>query len=77
MGGSGRFSWQDILVDLFGGSVWHIYLAGFISNGKDKLLSKKREEKKCIISESVDCIMSLYSILASNIVLFCSRCRFN
>jgi hypothetical protein len=44
-------------------------LAGFISNEKDKLLSKKRKEKKCIISESVDCIMSLY-ILASNIVLF-------
>ncbi len=35
---------------------------------KDMLLSKKRKEKKCIISESVDCIMSLY--IAGNIVLF-------
>ncbi len=37
-----------ILADLFGGSVWHIYLAGFMSNEKDKLLSKKRKGKKCI-----------------------------
>ncbi len=28
-GGSGMFPWQDILAGLFGGSVWHIYLAGF------------------------------------------------
>jgi hypothetical protein len=28
-GGSGMFPWQDILADLFGGSVWRIYLAGF------------------------------------------------
>ena len=60
------FPWQDILADLFGKSVWHIYSAGFISNEKDMLLSKKRKEKKrkeekCIICESVDCIMSLYS----------------
>ena len=56
------FPRQDILADLFGGSVWHIYLAGFMSNEKDMLLSKKRQEKRIVyISESVDCIMSLYS----------------
>ena len=56
------FPWQDILAGLFGGSVWHIYLAGFHKQGKDMLLSKKRQEKRIIyISESVDCIMSLYS----------------
>jgi hypothetical protein len=40
------FPWQDILADLFGGSIWHIYLAGFMSNEKDVLLSKKRKEKE-------------------------------
>jgi hypothetical protein len=43
------FPWQDILAGSFGGSfggsVWHIYLAGFMSNEKDMLLSKKRTEK--------------------------------
>ena len=55
--------WQDILADLFGGSVWHIYLAGFMSNEKDMLLSKRRKEKEMSILsvKSVDCIMSLYS----------------
>jgi hypothetical protein len=45
------FPWQDILAGLFGGSVWHIYLAGFQSNEKDMLLSKKkkRKVKKCIM----------------------------
>ena len=57
------FPWQDILADLFGGSVWHIYLAVFISNEKRHAVEqeKKRKEKEYIISESVDCIMSLYS----------------
>ena len=65
----------------FGGSFWHIYLAGhfgtfiwrvFTSNEKASCWAK--EKKKCTISESVDCIMSLY--IASNIMLFCSCCRF-
>ncbi len=30
---------------VFGGSVWHIYLVGFMSDEKDMLLSKKRTEK--------------------------------
>ncbi len=64
----------------FGGSFWRIYLAGhfgafiwqvFTVNETSKL---KRKEKKCTISESVSCIMSLY--IASNIMLFCSRYRF-
>jgi hypothetical protein len=46
-------------------------LAGFHSNETSKL---KKKEKKCTISESVSCIMSLY--MASNIMLFCSRYRF-
>jgi hypothetical protein len=40
------FPWQDILADLFGGSIWHIYLAGFMTNEKDMPLSKKRKEKE-------------------------------
>ncbi len=50
-GGSGVFPWQDILAGLFGGSVWLIHLAGFTSNEKDMLLSKKRNRKvmKCIM----------------------------
>ncbi len=57
---------QIFMARHFGRSFWLIYLAGhfgwFIwrvstSKEKNKLLSKG---KKCIISESVDCIMSLY-----------------
>ncbi len=44
------FPWQDILADLFGGSGWYIYSAGFMSNEKDMLLSKKRKEKERDIS---------------------------
>jgi hypothetical protein len=46
------FPWQDILAGLFGGSVWHIYLAGFHKQGKDMVLSKKEKKskkKECII----------------------------
>ena len=54
--------WHVSMARHFGGSVWHIYLAGFHKQGKDMLLSKKRQEKRIMyISESVDCIMSLYS----------------
>ncbi len=33
-----------------GKTFWHIYLAGFMSNEKDMLLSKKRKEKERDIS---------------------------
>ncbi len=67
----GSFSGVD-LAGFHGKTFWRIYLAGqfgtfiwrvFMSNEKDMLLSKKRKEKEkeYIISESVDCIMSLYS----------------
>jgi hypothetical protein len=46
-GGSGVFPWQDIwrvcLAGLFGGSIWLIHLAGFQSNEKEMLLSKKKK----------------------------------
>jgi hypothetical protein len=67
----GKIFWRVILAHLFGRSFWHIYLAGFHSNETSKL---KKKEKKCTISESVNCIMSLY--IASNIMLFCSLYRF-
>jgi hypothetical protein len=68
---SGSFSRQDILAGHFGTFIWRI----FTSNEKVSCWAKKKKKKKCTISESVDCIMSLY--VASNIMLFCSRCRFN
>jgi hypothetical protein len=42
----GKIFWRVILVHLFGGSFWHIYLAGFHSQGKSKLLSKEEKGKK-------------------------------
>ncbi len=66
-----------------GGSFWRIYLAGhfgtfiwrvFTVNETSKFKAKEEKKRKCTISESVDCIMSLY--IASNIMLFCSRCKF-
>ncbi len=70
----GKIFWRVILVHLFGGSFWRIYLAGFHSQW-NKQIPKQEREKKCTISESVDCIVSLY--IASNIMLFCFRCRFS
>jgi hypothetical protein len=55
----GAFIWRVILAHLFG---------GFSQAMKSKLLSNEEKERKCTISESVDCIMPLY--IASNIVLF-------
>ncbi len=46
----------------------HLF-GGFSQAMKGKLLSNEEKERKCTISESVDCIMSL---LASNIVLLLS-----
>ncbi len=75
--------WQVFTARYFGGSFWRIYLAGhfgtfiwrvFTSNEKTSCWAMKKRKRKCTISESVDCIMSLY--IASNIVI-CSRCRFN
>ena len=68
---SGSFSRQDILAGHFGTFIWRI----FTSNEKVSCWAKKKKKKKCTISESVDCIMSLY--VANSIMLFCSRCRFN
>ncbi len=71
---------QIFMARYFGGSVWRIYLAGHFGTFIRRVftvkeISKTKEkEKKCTISESVNCIMSLY--VASNIMLFCSRYRF-
>ncbi len=78
-GESGRFSRQDILAGHFGAFIWRVILAhlfgGFSQSMKQASFKAKEErKKKCTISESVDCIMSLYR--ASNIMLFFSRCRF-
>ncbi len=71
----GKIFWRVILAHLFGGSFWRIYLAGFHSQwNMQTLKQRKRKEKKCTINRSVSCIMSLY--IASNIMSFCSRCRF-
>jgi hypothetical protein len=47
----------------FGGSFWQIYLAGFHSQWNKRVSkeekAKQRKEKKCIISRSVNCIMSI------------------
>jgi hypothetical protein len=67
----GKIFWRVISAHLFCGSFWRIYLAGFHINETSKL---KRKEKKCTISESVSCIMSLY--IVSSIMLFCYRYRF-
>jgi hypothetical protein len=42
----------------------------FSQTMKSKLLSNEEKERKCTISESVDCIYAYAYILASNIVLF-------
>jgi hypothetical protein len=46
------------LAHLFGGSFWRIYLAGFHSQWSKQIL-KQEKEKKCTISESVNCIMNI------------------
>ncbi len=43
------------MADLFGGFSWPIKQAGF----KAKKREAKRKEKKCTISGSVNCIMSI------------------
>ncbi len=67
---SRRWIWQIFTARYFGGSFWRIYLAGhfgafiwrvFTGNEKQAVEQRKKRKKKCIISESVDCIMSLYS----------------
>jgi hypothetical protein len=40
------FPWQDILAGLFGGSVWHIYLAGFHKQWKGHAVEQEKKEKK-------------------------------
>jgi hypothetical protein len=48
----GTFIWRVILAHLFGGFSQAMK--------KQAVEQRKKEKKKCIISESVDCIMSLY-----------------
>ncbi len=64
------FPWQDILAGLCGGSVWHIYLAGFHKQWKDMLLSKKRKRKSNgkYYSESADCNVIIWPVIY--VVLF-------
>jgi hypothetical protein len=40
----------------FGTFIWRV----FTSNEKASCWAKEKKERKCTISESVDCIMSLY-----------------
>jgi hypothetical protein len=60
---SGLFSRVD-LAGFHGKIFWRVSLAhlfgGFSQEMKSKLLSNEEKERKCTISESVDCIMSLY-----------------
>jgi hypothetical protein len=46
----GKTFWRVILADLFGGSLWHIYLVGFPQVMKKQAVEQKKEEKKCTIS---------------------------
>ncbi len=62
----GAFIWRIILAHLFGGFSQSMKQASF--------KAKEEKKKKCTISRSVSCIMSLY--IASDIMLFCSRYRF-
>jgi hypothetical protein len=41
------FPWQDILAGLYGGSVWHIYLAGFYAVEQEK---KKKNKGMYIVN---------------------------
>ncbi len=58
---------QIVMARYFGGSFWRIYLAGhfgvFIwrvfTVNEAKKIPKQEKEKKCTISESVSCIMSI------------------
>jgi hypothetical protein len=67
----GKIFWRVILAHLFGGHfgtfIWQVFTVM-------KQANSRKKKKKCTISESVNCIMSLY--IASNIMLFCSRYRF-
>ncbi len=77
-GESGRLPRQDILAGHFLAFIWRVILAHLLSGFSQsmKQASFKEKKKKCTISRSVSCIMSLYEYIASNIMLFCSRYRF-
>ncbi len=63
-GHSRGWIWQILMARHFGGSFWRVTLAhlfgGFSTSNEKQAVEQKKEEKKCTISESVDCIMSLY-----------------
>ncbi len=42
----GKIFWRVILVHLFGGSFWRIYLAGFHGQETSKLQGKEKANKK-------------------------------
>ncbi len=67
------FQWV-ILAGHFGAFIWRVLIVNETSRFQSKEKRSKKKEKKCTISRSVSCIMSLY--IASNIMLFCSRYRF-
>jgi hypothetical protein len=42
----GAFIWRVILAHLFGGSFWHIYLAGFSQAMKKQAVEQRRKSKR-------------------------------
>jgi hypothetical protein len=74
----GKILWRVILAHLFGGSFWHIYLAGFCSQEKASCWAKKEKVKEmynqwiCRLHNVIICdICALWTLyIASNIVLF-------
>ena len=49
--------WRVILAGHFGAFIWRVFMANEASGFQRKV--KQRKERKCIISRSVNCIMSI------------------